>query len=161
MNKKAPNFSLLDQNGKKQMLADYLGRWVVVYFYPHDHALGCTKEACDFRDEYRIVEQFGNAAVLGINQASVKSHKRFAAVHQLNFPILSDPGHRITAAFGAWKSNNAVLADKLFGTRRNTYIIDPAGCIVKEYLGVKAANHVQQVIADLQKLQVGSSKAAK
>lgn len=153
MPKNAPDFALPDQDGKLHQLSDYAGQWLVVYFYPRDNSLGCTKEACSFRDEYRIVEQFGNAAVIGINQGSVDSHNRFAKRHHLNFPILSDAGHKVTSAFGAWKSNQARLLDKPFGTRRNTYIINPQSQIVKQYLGINPADHVAKVISDLHKLQ--------
>jgi len=151
--RKAPDFTLPDQNGKTHRLNDYAGRWVVVYFYPQDNSLNCTKEACNFRDEYRALEQFGNAAVIGINHGSVESHKRFAEQHHLNFPILSDTGHRITEAFGAWRTNPSRPLDKLYGTRRNTYIINPEGHIVREYLSPKVRDHVEQVISDLQELQ--------
>ncbi len=159
--KKAPDFSLPDQNGVKRSLADYKGRWVVLYFYPHDRSLNCTKEACNFRDEYRAITQFGNAEVIGVNRASVESHKRFSERHHLNFPILSDVGHKVTGAFGAWRAGKAKLYDRPFGTRRNTYIINPAGEIVKTYCSVDPNSHAEQVISDLQALQNKDSAVKK
>jgi len=154
---KAPDFSLPDQDGIERSLADYRGRWVVLYFYPRDDSLNCVYEACSFRDEYQIIGQFGNAEVIAINKGSVRSHKEFAVKHRLNFLVLSDAGHKITSLYGAWRSNKGKLVDIAFGTRRNTYIIDPAGNIVKTYLGVSAKNHVEKVITDLQDLQTRST----
>ena len=140
-------------------LSDYIGRWVVVYFYPRDNSLNCTKEACNFRDEYRIISQFGNADIIGINHASAASHKKFSDRHHLNFPILSDSGHKVTSAYGAWRSNAPKIYDLTFGTRRNTYIVNPEGYIVKSYLSVSPNNHAEEVIADLQLLQQQAAAA--
>lgn len=153
LNKPAPAFTLPDQDGETRSLKDYLGRWVVVYFYPHDNSLNCTKESCNFRDEYRIISQFGDAEIIGINHASVKSHKKFAERNKLDFPILSDKGHVVTSAYNSWRSNKPALIDNLFGTRRNTYLINPKGIIEKIYLSVDPHNHAHEVIADLQALQ--------
>lgn len=150
---KAPDFSLADQNGKTRSLDDYKGRWLVLYFYPHDKSLNCTKEACNFRDEYRIISQFGDAEIIGVNHASVEQHKNFADKHHLNFPILSDASHKVTSAYGAWRSSPVKFYDWPFGTRRNTYIINPDGEIVKTYLKVDPNKHAEQVIKDLQELQ--------
>lgn len=150
----APDFSLVDQNGIKRSLKDYQGSWIVLYFYTHDDAFGCTKQACSFRDEYRIIKQFGNAEIIGINHGSVERHKQFAADHRLNFPILSDPDLQVTKSYNSWKQARATLFGKNYGTQRNTFIIDPTGVIVKKYIGVKrTANHTEQVILDLQSLQ--------
>ena len=159
--KKAPDFQLSDQNGVIRSLGDYKGRWVVVYFYPKDSSLNCTREACNFRDEYRVISQFGNAEVIGINRASVNRHKKFADKHKLNFPILSDAGHKVTSAFGAWRTGVVnYWPDKPFGTRRNTYIVDPDGFIVKSYTNVDPMTHAEQVINDLQDLQANKKKPA-
>jgi peroxiredoxin Q/BCP len=140
--KSAPDFTLFDQNGRPLSLVDYRGRWVVIYFYPSDRALDCTKEACNFRDEYHIIAQFGNAEI-----------KKFVTRNHLNFPILSDPNHKVTSAFGAWRSNQAHAFDKMYGTRRNTYLINPDGQIVKSYLSVDPKDNPSQIINDLQSLQ--------
>lgn len=153
MSRKAPTFALLDQHGKPHSLSDYAGRWVVVYFYPSDRSLNCNREACSFRDEQKIIAQFGNAVILGINKGSVESHHAFAKRNLLKFPILSDPDHKTTKAYGAWRSKKVQWHDIPWATRRNTYIVNPKGKIVKEYLGVAAKGHVENIILDLQKLQ--------
>jgi peroxiredoxin Q/BCP len=146
MDKPAPDFSLPDQDGKIRSLSDYKGRWLVLYFYPRDNAVNCTREACAFRDEHAIIGQFGNAEVVGINKDSVASHKKFATKHHLNFLLLSDSSREITKAYGAWRSSPAKLFDRPFGTRRNTYIINPEGMIVKQYINVDPKNHTAQII---------------
>jgi thioredoxin-dependent peroxiredoxin len=153
MTTRAPDFILPDQNGTARSLKDYRGRWVVLYFYPYDGSINCSREACNFRDEYHVIRQFGNAEVIGINKGSVNSHKKFAEKYRLTFPILSDTGHKVTSAFGAWRSNKPKFYDTAFGTRRNTYIINPDGDIVKHYLAVDPNTHVEEVIQDLQLLQ--------
>ncbi len=149
----APPFALLDQEGNSRKLSDYKGRWLVVYFYPDDRSLNCRREACFFRDEQKILAQFGNTAVVGINKSSVAVHKRFSDQNHLNFPILSDPGHEVTDAYGAWRTKQSKWYDRPFGTRRNTYIVNPRGKIVKEYLGITPNGHVEAIIQDLQILQ--------
>lgn len=153
---KAPEFTLPDQNGVSRSLTDYLGRWVVLYFYPRDDSLNCVREACRFRDEYQIIGQFGNAEIIAINKGSVSSHHKFATKHHLNFLVLSDAGHKVTSRYGVWRGNSGKLIDMAFGTRRNTYLIDPAGNIVKRYLGVGSKNHVEEVITDLQAMQAAA-----
>jgi len=153
MKKLAPDFSLQDQDGTMRRLSDYQGKWLVIFFYPNDRTLNCTREACKFRDEYRVIQQFGGAEVIGINKASVDVHKKFTLRHKLQFPVLSDPKHLVTQAFGAWRQGPVKWYGQAFGTRRHTYLIDPDGKIVKEYLNVDPTNHVMQVISDLQALQ--------
>lgn len=150
----APDFELIDQYNVKRSLKDYKGQWLVVYFYPKDDTLGCTQEACEFRDVYRIVSQFGSAEIIGINKGSIKEHRKFSDKHRLNFPILSDPGHKITKKFGAWSTiTTPKILKKSCTTNRNTYLINPDGLIVKKYLDVQPENHAAQVISDLQKMQ--------
>lgn len=150
----APTFDLLDQDSARHSLDDYRGRWVVLFFYTHDDAIGCTKQACSFRDEYRIIKQFGDAEILGINHGSVERHKQYTKDHRLNFPILSDPDCTVTKSYNSWKRARAVLFGKNYGTQRNTFLVSPDGHIAKEYIGVKrSGQHTEQVIADLQSLQ--------
>jgi peroxiredoxin Q/BCP len=151
--KQAPTFSLPDQDGLVHDLEDYAGKWLVLFFYPKDRTINCTREACSFRDERMIIAQFGNAEIVGINDGSIASHKQFADENHLNFPLLSDPDHKVTEAYGAWRTGKFALVDRMYNTRRNTYIINPEGKIVKIYRGVSVKNHVEKVIQDLQKLQ--------
>ncbi len=153
MNKPAPNFRLQNQDGIVRSLSDYKGRWLVLYFYPKDNSSNCTKEACSFRDEKAAIAQFGNAVVVGINKESVASHKKFSDKNHLNFDLLSDPDHSVTKAYGAWKTGGGNLIDRVYSTRRNTYIIDPKGMIVKECIGITPNEHTTQIIEVLQSYQ--------
>ncbi len=150
--KKAPDFTLEDQNGTKHSLADYAGRWVVIYFYPKDDTPGCTTEACSFRDSRDAIAEFGNSVVIGISKDTVKSHKKFADKFDLNFTLLSDPEHKVIEAYGAWQEKS-MFGKKYMGIQRMTVIIDPIGNIVKEYPKVSPNKHGAEIIADLRQLQ--------
>lgn len=150
--KKAPNFELLDQDDKLHKLSDYKNKWLVVYFYPKDDTPGCTTEACDFRDARDALAEFGNANVVGISKDSVKSHKKFADKHKLNFTLLSDPDHLVIEAFGAWGPKK-FMGREFLGIKRNTYIVNPNGYIVKEYENVTPKTHVGLLLKDLKELQ--------
>ncbi len=146
---KAPSFDLPDQQGQHHKLEDYAGSWLVLYFYPQDETSGCTTEACSFRDARQMIAELGGAEVVGISKDSVESHQKFADHHQLNFPILSDPEHTVIEAYGSWHPS----ADWPYGTTRDTFIINPAGEIVKEYRGVDPEQHVAMIYTDLKQLQ--------
>lgn len=150
--KAAPNFSLPDQNGKIHTSEDYAGKWLVVYFYPKDDTSGCTTEACSFRDARDALAEFGGCAVVGISKDSVKSHRKFADKHKLNFTILSDPTHKVIEAFGAWQEKK-FMGRKYLGIMRNTYIINPAGQIVKSYENVTPSEHIAIILEDLRNLK--------
>jgi len=152
-NKPAPDFNLLDQDGKSHSLSDYRGSWVVLYFYPMDGTPGCTKEACAFRDARDAIAELGNAVVLGVSKDSVASHRKFTDKQNLNFTLLSDPDHKVIEAYDSWDPK-FYLGGTLLGTKRNTFLIDPEGVIAKEYRGVDPASHPAQIIADLKLLQV-------
>ena len=143
----APAFSLIDQNGKTQSLADYQGRWVVLYFYPKDDTPGCTKEACSFRDDIAHIKARG-AQILGVSLDSAESHARFAEKHGLPFPLLADSDAAVTKSYGVY----GTLGPLRFA-RRQTFIIDPTGHIVKIYRKVDPDSHSAGVIADLKALQ--------
>ncbi len=145
--KPAPNFELLDQDGKSHSLADYRGKWVVVYFYPKDDTPGCTTEACSFRDEYGYIQENG-AVVLGISKDSAASHKKFAAKYKLNFPLLSDESLDTIKAYGAW-GERSLYGRKFTGIIRSTFLIDPKGQIAKEYPKVTPKDHAVQIVKDL------------
>lgn len=149
---KAPDFSLEDQDGTVRSLKDYAGKWVVLYFYPKDDTPGCTQEACSFRDERDAIAEFGNAEVIGVSKDSVKSHKKFAEKHSLNFTLLSDPDHVAAEAYDSWKLKK-FMGREYMGMERNTFIISPTGEIAKEYRGVNPKNHAREIIADLKSLQ--------
>lgn len=141
------DFSLPDQDGKNHSLKNYLGKWVVLYFYPKDDTPGCTKEACNFRDSFRQLQKL-NVVVLGISKDSVKSHKKFLEKYNLNFPILSDEDHKIINEFGAW-GKKKFMGREYDGIIRMTYLFDNKGKIFKIYPKVNPLTHAQEVLEDL------------
>jgi peroxiredoxin Q/BCP len=150
--RKAPDFTLLDQNGHQQCLKDYAGKWVVLYFYPRDDTPGCATEACNFRDERNVIAEFGNCEVIGISKDSVKSHKKFADKYDLNFTLLSDESTETIQAYGAWQQKS-MFGKKYMGIQRMTIIIDPTGNIAKTYPKVDPKKHAFEIIHDLKVLQ--------
>ncbi len=148
----AADFSLQDQDGNWKNLSDYHGKWLVLYFYPKDNTPGCTTEACNFRDGRDTIKQLFNTEIVGVSTDGVESHKRFMSKHQLNFTLLSDPEHKVIAAYDSWQPKK-FMGKQFMGTQRNTFIIDPAGLVVKEYRGVDPSTHAQQIIDDLRLLQ--------
>ncbi len=154
--RRAPSFSLLDQDGIEKTLDDYAGKWLVLYFYPKDNTPACTKQACSFRDEREIIEEQTGAVVVGVSRDTPRSHKKFADKHGLNFTLLSDPDHVAHEAYGAWGPKK-FMGREFLGALRNTYIINPDGRIVTEYLGVSPAQNAAEILDDLTKLQKQSS----
>src|SRR3954471_2211599 len=150
----APDFKLQDQNGRWHQLKDYRGKWVVLYFYPKDQTPGCTEEACEFTDNIFGFKQAG-ATVLGISIDDVASHKQFERVlkekHQrtLPFTLLADPTKDTARNYGVLKSYLGTMEL----ARRETFLIDPEGRIVKYYPDVDPKGHSQAVLKDLQQLQ--------
>lgn len=143
----APEFALPDQNGKIHRLSDYLGQWVVVYFYPKDDTPGCTKEACSFRDNQNELQK-QSVVVLGISKDSVASHKKFAIKYHLNFTILSDESRETIQAYNAWGVKK-MFGHTSEGTLRKTYLIDPQGEIKKVYEKVNPLHHAEEILADI------------
>ncbi len=143
----APQFELQDQDGKTHTLSEYSGQWLVVYFYPKDDTPGCTKEACSYRDGREEITNLG-AAILGISKDTVASHKKFAEKYHLNFPLLSDPDHVIIEAYGAW-GEKKFMGRVYQGIKRNTYLINPKGEVVKTYENVNPLTHASTLIRDL------------
>lgn len=142
----APEFELPDQTGQLHSLEDYREQWVVLYFYPKDDTPGCTKEACEFRDNIFAFREL-NAQILGVSLDDVDSHRAFAENHSLPFPLLADTDGRTSDAYG--------VKTRMFGmtvARRQTFIIDPNGNIAKHYENVKPGEHSAEVIADLKAL---------
>ncbi len=149
--KKAPDFSLPDQNGDMKSLSDYAGKWLVVYFYPKDNTPGCTVEACAFRDGRDELVKLG-VEVVGISKDSVRSHKKFEEGHGLNFTLLSDTSTETIQAFGSWKPKK-FMGREFIGTHRDTYLVNPVGQIVKKYAGVDPKTHFNEILKDLKELQ--------
>ncbi len=150
LNKKAPRFTLRDQAGREHDIEMYAGKWVVLYFYPKDDTPGCTKEACDFRDNLEHFEQ-NNIVVLGISKDSVPSHEEFARKFDLNFPILSDEKREVLRAYGAW-GKKTFMGSTYEGVLRTTFLIDPKGVVRKVYPAVRPAAHATKILADFAEL---------
>jgi thioredoxin-dependent peroxiredoxin len=146
----APDFTLPDETGKKHKLSDYRGQTVVLYFYPADDTPGCTKEACNFRDDYLKYKAIG-AQILGVSPDSEKSHEKFKTKYSLPFPLLADEGHKVCERFGVWAEKN-MYGRKYFGVIRSTFIIDPEGKIAEIFHKVKVPDHSQNVLATLDAL---------
>lgn len=143
----APTFSLPGDEGKQVNLIDYKGKWVVLYFYPKDDTPGCTREACQFRDDFKILEALG-AKVIGVSVDDSFSHKKFSEKYNLPFPLLSDASGEVADRYGAL---NNFLVIKL--AKRYTYLINPQGKIAKIYFSVDTSRHSQEIIEDLKRLK--------
>jgi peroxiredoxin Q/BCP len=140
----APKFELKDQSGDEVRLRDLKGKWVVLYFYPKDDTPGCTKEACNFRDNYGALQARG-AVVLGVSGDSEASHQKFREKYSLPFQLLADPEHEIAKAYGAWGTKNN-YGRTYEGIIRSTFIIGPDGRIKKTWPRVKPDSHGQEVL---------------
>jgi peroxiredoxin Q/BCP len=143
----ALGFTLEADDGSQVSLKDYLGRKVVLYFYPKDNTPGCTTEAVEFRDVAKEFEKEG-AAIVGVSKDSVKSHQKFKEKHDLPFTLLSDPEGKVLDLYGVWKKKS-LYGRTFMGTERTTFLIDEKGIVVKVYRKVKAKGHAQTCLLDL------------
>ena len=141
---KAPDFTLLNQNGEEISLSQYRGQKVILYFYPKDNTPGCTKQACGFAQLYPDFVKKG-AVILGVSKDSVKSHKKFEEKYQLPFTLLSDPDLVAIQAYDVWKEKN-MYGKKVMGVVRTTYLINEEGIIEKAYTKVKAAQNPEDML---------------
>ncbi|MGM0904844.1 MAG: thioredoxin-dependent thiol peroxidase [Bacillota bacterium] len=144
INEAAPDFELEASNGEKVNLSDFLGKNVVLYFYPKDMTPGCTTEACDFRDQHESFEGL-NAIVLGVSPDPVSRHKKFIEKHGLPFLLLADEDHKTAEAYDVWKLKKN-FGKEYMGIERSTFIIDKTGKLVKEYRKVKVKGHVEEAL---------------
>lgn len=144
---KAPQFTLKNQDGQKISLKDFLGKKVVLYFYPKDMTSGCTKEACDFRDHIELFNN-QNVVVLGVSADSIDLHKKFKSKYNLPFDLLSDDSKKVLEKYGVWKEKS-MYGKKYFGIERTTIIIDENGRIKKIFPKVKVNGHVKEVLEAL------------
>ena len=143
----APSFTLNDAQGKTHYLSDYAGAYLVLYFYPKDDTPGCTKEACQFRDDLFKLEKLG-AKVVGVSVDNSASHAEFAKKYHLPFPLLADTNGTVAASY------NALHNFYLFKiAKRYTFLIAPDGKVKKIYKSVNTSNHSQQIIDDLTALK--------
>lgn len=143
--KPAPDFTLPDGEGNDVSLSDFRGKHVIVYFYPKDETPGCTQEACAFRDLWDQI-QARNAVVLGVSPDDGESHRKFAANHDLPFPLVSDPDKKVMEPWGAWGEKN-MYGKKITGVIRSTVWVAPDGTVKKHWKRVgRAADHPAKVL---------------
>lgn len=146
----APDFQLVDQHNTDHSLKQYLGNWIILYFYPKDDTPGCTTEACSFRDTWDTVRS--KAVLFGISTDSSTSHAKFTNKYHLPFPLLADINRSVVSAYKVWAPKK-FMGREFLGTHRTTFIINPEGKIAKVYPNVKPVGHANQVISDLNLLQ--------
>ena len=144
---RAPDFSLSDADGRTVSLSDFIGKKVVLYFYPKDNTPGCTRQACAFAGLYSQFEERG-AVVIGISRDSVTSHKRFADKYGLPFIILADPDLEAIMAYGVWQEKK-MCGKTGFGVVRTTFLIDEQGNIAKIMPKVKPDTNAAEILAEL------------
>lgn len=142
--KRAPAFTLKDDQGNSVKLSELKGKPVVLYFYPKDDTPGCTREACAFRDRSADFKK-SKAVVLGVSPDTVDSHAKFKTKYDLNFPLLFDKDHKVAEKYGAWREKN-MYGKKSMGIQRSTFLIDSEGKIAKIWKRVKVDGHDQQVL---------------
>ena len=144
---KAPDFTLLDKRGNSVSLSDFLGKKVVLYFYPKDSTPGCTRQACAFAQNHSNFEE-KNVVVIGISKDSVSSHLKFAEKYELPFVLLSDPELQAIQAYGVWQEKK-LYGKVSMGVVRSTYLIDEQGMIEKVMPKVKPDTNAAEILAYL------------
>jgi len=145
----APDFALPDQKGEVRRLADYSGKWLVLYFYPKDDTPGCTTQACEFRDNIFAFRSNG-AEIVGISLDDVETHEAFAAKHGLPFTLLADAGGATAERYGVLRNFGVV---KL--ASRQTFLISPQGVVARHYEKVDVNKHSEEVLSDIVALSSG------
>ena len=144
---KAPEFTLNDKDGNTVSLSDFLGKKVILYFYPRDNTPGCTRQACAFAGSFAAFRE-QNAAVIGVSKDSVASHEKFAQKYDLPFILLSDPELTAIQAYGVWQEKK-LYGKSSMGVVRTTYIIDENGFIEKVMPKVKPDTNAEEILAYL------------
>jgi len=150
INTKAPQFCLRDQDDKEHCLKDYLGKWILIYFYPRDNTPGCTKEACTICDNFSAFNKL-KIQVFGISKDNIKSHKKFSDKFDLPFPLLADDGIKVVKQYGVYGLKK-FMGREYMGVNRISFLINLEGKIKKIYEKVKPAEHAQEVLNDLKDL---------
>lgn len=148
--RKAPAFSLKDQEGNTHKLSDYAGKPLVIYFYPKDDTPGCTKETCDFRDRLPQLKK-GQAAVLGVSILDETSKAKFAKKYDVNFPLLADADHAVAEKFGVWQEKSR-YGRTYMGIARTTFLIDKDGKVARRWDNVKVEGHADEVVEAIKSL---------
>jgi peroxiredoxin Q/BCP len=154
----APNFRLADSFGVIHTRDEYKGSWLLLYFYPKDSTPGCTKEACSFRDRTKDYAAAG-VQVVGISKDSMTSHQLFTRKYHLSFSLLSDPSTEVIKAYGAW-GEKKFMGRTFEGTKRISFLINPQGCIQKEYTEVNVLVHADEVLQDIRTAMNSASSSS-
>ncbi len=141
---KAFSFIGLNESNKKISLSDYKGKKLVLYFYPKDNTPGCTSEACDLRDNFKLLQKQGYE-ILGVSPDNETSHQKFINKFELPFSLIADTDHSIAEAYGAW-GEKSMYGRKYFGILRKTFVIDEKGVITKIIEKVDTKNHSNQIL---------------
>lgn len=141
----APEFELLDDTNTLRKLSEFRGKNIVLYFYPKDDTPGCTKEACNFRDDYSAYEE-ADIVILGISPDSVESHVKFKEKFNLPFSLLADEGHKVSDLYGVWGPKK-FMGREYEGILRTTFLIDGNGNILKVFENVRPAEHSVEVLS--------------
>lgn len=144
---KAPDFELPDQNGELHKLSDYLGKKVILYFYPKDNTPGCTKQACGFSKLFPQFSEKG-AVILGVSKDSIASHKKFEEKYGLTFTLLSDTERKVIELYDVWKEKKN-YGKVSMGVVRTTYLIDENGFIIKANDKVKASDDPKNMLKEI------------
>ncbi len=142
----APDINAVDQNGEALKLSDYRGKKVILYFYPKDNTPGCTAEACNFRDNYKVLQDRG-FAIIGVSADSAKKHQNFITKYELPFPLIPDTEKEVIEAYGVWGLKK-FMGREFDGIHRETFVIDEDGKIEKIYKKVKTKEATEQILAD-------------
>ena len=148
--KKCPNFKAESTSNLTLSNLDFLGKNLVMYFYPKDSTPGCTTEGQDFRDNYKKFKKL-NAEIIGVSRESIKSHENFKLKQSFPFELLSDPDEKVCKAFDVMKLKS-MYGREYMGVDRSTFIVDARGKIKSEWRGVKVTGHVQEVLQAIQAL---------
>jgi len=150
---KAPQFTLPASGGRDISLADYIGRKVVLFFYPKDLTPACSQQSCDFRDAYA---DFGtsNTVVLGISIDNLATHDRFIAKYGLPFELLADPDHEVCELYGVWQLKK-LYGREYMGLVRSTFLVDEKGTLIREWRNVRVKGHVQAVLEAAREVGAG------
>ena len=141
---KVPDFESVDQDGNKVSLSHYIGKKVIIYFYPKDNTPGCTKQACNLRDNYQRLQEEGYE-ILGVSTDSGKSHLKFIDKYSLPFKLLVDTDKVVHDVFGTW-GEKQMYGRKYMGTLRKTFVINEQGILEKIIDKVKTQDHTDQII---------------
>ena len=141
---KAPEFSLMNEQGNLVTLEHYKGKYVVLYFYPKDMTPGCTTEACDFRDAYAEFSDL-NAVILGVSADDANKHTKFIEKYGLPFSLLVDEDHAVSESYHVWILKK-MYGKEYMGIERSTFLINPDGIVVKEWRKVKVKDHINEVL---------------